>query len=115
MDDMLSGMTWEEELNLLTKFHENNLGPPTYKDVHSEGEIIKKPEVSDALAPVGDGKAGSLGRGSKISTQDESLIVKQRGSVFSSKTSTKNESDASLDKKSPPIASTPTHKEGGRI
>ena len=130
MDAMLGGMTWEEEYNLLTKFHENNLGPAGNKDVHREGETINM----SGLAPVGGGKARSLGRGSKMSTQDKSFIVEQTGSflgtghrdsllvikakaesVSSRKTSTKNESDAYSDKKSLLAASTPIKKEGQRI
>jgi len=135
MDTMLGGMTWEEEFDLLTKFHENNLGPAGNNNVYSEGEINKKPVADDTLAPVCGGKARSLGRGSKMSTRDGSFIVKQRGSskldiargslsvtkdkaesVFTSKNSTKNESDVSSEKRSPPpIASTPNQKEGQRI
>ena len=103
MDAMLGGMTWEEEYNLLTKFHENNLGPAGNKDIHREGETINK----SGLAPVGGGKARSLGRGSKMSTHDES--------VSSRKTSTKNESDVYSDKKSLLTESTPIKKEGQRI
>ena len=79
MDAMLGGMTWEEEYNLLTKFHESNLGPAEKKDVHSEGETNKK----SGLAPVGGEKARSLGRGSEMSTHDESFIVDQRGNFLS--------------------------------
>ena len=58
MDAMLGGMTWEEELILLTKFHENNLGPTIDKVGHNEGDINKS-VMDDALAPISDGKARS--------------------------------------------------------
>jgi len=131
MDAMLGGMTWEEEYNLLTKFHENNVGPAGNKDVLRDGEKIKKTALDDALAPapVGGGKAKSLGRGSKVSTHDESfiggnnlgtahrdsLLITKAESVFSRKTPTKNESDAYSGKESPIIASTPNKKEVQRI
>ena len=63
---MYGGMTWKEELILLTKFHENNLGLATDKVDQNEGEIIKQ-AVDDALAPISDGKARSIGRRNEMS------------------------------------------------
>ena len=128
MNGMLNGMTWEEELDLLTKFHENNLGPEIPKTGYDDGEIvINKTVVDDAhesivMLPADGGIVRSIGRGSKISAQDDSFIAKhiektlgtahRAESIFSSKTSSKSESD----KKSPLKASTPaTKKEGQRI
>ena len=128
---MLSGMNWEEELDLLTKFHENNLGPANVKSGDDDDDkIINKSVVVDAHAlvemqPGKGGKVMSIGRGRKISAQDDSFIAKQiektmgtahrAESIFSSKTSSKSDYDASLDKQSPLKASTPSKEEGQRI
>ena len=126
MNGMLNGMTWEEELDLLTKFHENNLGPKITKIGHDDGEEVVDDVHESVVMLPGDGgwKVKSIGRGSKISAQDDSFIAKhiettlgtahRAESVFSSKTSSKSESD----KQSPLKSSTPTlaaKQEGQRI
>ena len=112
---MLSGMNWEEELDLLTKFHENNLGPSNVRTGGDDDDkLINKLVMVDAHPIVemqpdnNGGKVMSTGRGRKISAQDDSFIAKQiektmgtahrAESIFFSKTSSKSEYDASLDK-----------------
>jgi len=116
-------MTWQEELDLLTRFHENNLGTIKEDDNHLEN-MSSRPLLNDAqplLPPGGGGRVRSIGRGSKRSTPDDSFIAKQieehlgtghrSESVFSSKTSTKSDAELSSNKTSPLLASTPVKKE----
>jgi len=119
---MLGKMTWQQELDILTRFHENNLGPVTEedKDDDAAGELQNKSVVDSVVDLKPLERVKGVGSGSKLSTQDDSFITKQiedafgtahrDESVFSSKTS-KSEADASVDKDSPQMTSTPKKSE----
>jgi len=119
----LGKMTWQQELDILTRFHENNLGPVIEdKDEHVAGELQNMSRVDSGVEIKPLERVKGVGRGSKVSTQeDDSFIAKQieealgtahrDESVFSSKTS-KSEAEASVDKNSPPqMTSTPKKSE----
>lgn len=112
-------MTWQEELDLLTRFHENNLGRVKNDDNHLE-DMSSRPLANDApplLPPGGGGRVRSLGRGSKKAIQDDSFNTKQivehlgTGHRSESVFSGKSEAESSTENTSPLSPSTAAQKE----
>jgi len=103
-------MTWQEELDLLTRFHENN---------HLE-DTSSRPLANDApplLPPGSGGRVRSLGSGRKKATQDDSFNTKQivehlgTGHRSESVFSGKSVAESSTENTSPLSASTAAQKE----
>jgi len=104
--------TWHQELDLLTRFHRNNKGVGL---VQGDDEALGGNLEAHSISKQSSVRVKSLGRGSKVSSHDDSLLARQvvefsgRGQrVECGVDSTK--SDLSMGNNSPQMTTTPRKK-----